>query len=186
MAIRHIQIYAAVKNSEMFYGIYWVLESLSSKSIFYSFFRLFHESIDSAKFVNLETLCSPPSPPHHQYIHCINSDFSNSDIHEEAWKQQGMGMVYLLLLRRSGVFKVSSRCQQHRYHLGICYKCKSSGISTNIPNRRIWGWGPAICVPWSPQGDSDVQSNAQFEKHRSQQNSRPVPGCDIIKETKVN
>lgn len=53
MHIRHFQIYVSIQSFEMLHDIYWVFKFLSSKSIFYSFPHLLHQSIHAAKFVNV-------------------------------------------------------------------------------------------------------------------------------------
>lgn len=62
MHIRHFQIYVSVQSFEMLHDIYWVFKSLSSKSIFYSFPHLLHQSIHAAKFVNVLLKLQPSIP----------------------------------------------------------------------------------------------------------------------------
>lgn len=132
----------------MFYDVYWVFSSLSSKSVFYSLSHLCPQSTDSAKLVDAETL--QPSIPN-------------------------------LSLGRSGVFKVWSRYQQHRHHLGTCQKYISSGTSQTYQIRESGDGAQQSVVLWSPAGESGVQSDAEFKKHCSQPTSRPVLGCNIIR-----
>lgn len=39
---------------------------------------------------------------------------------------------------------------------GICYKCKFLGLSSDLLNQKLQGWGPAICVLICPPGESDA------------------------------
>lgn len=184
--IKHFQIYVSVTKFEMFYDIYWVFEFPSSKSIFYSFSHLCHQSIDSAKFVNVMLkLFAALRPHHHQYTQFHYLRFCWHKTHDR--NESNRQLAWLLPpLGRAWVFKVWSRYQQHGRHQGICEKCRFPVVSPHLLNRRIWAWRRGICVLWSPPGDSHTHGDVPFENHYSQPISCPVSAWDIIKETKVN
>lgn len=55
------------------------------------------------------------------------------------------------------VLKVWSLDQQLQHHLGVCQKCKSSCLTSDLSNQTFWGWDPAIRISARLQGDSSGQ-----------------------------
>lgn len=145
----------------MFHDIQWVFESLSSKSLFYSFRAWFHQSIDSAKFVQLPLERSPAL----QSLPSTRAPTASAQI----W-------LTLKLMTRHGSDRQVAAASSSRkgLHFQGVAQIPAAGTSPgDLLERHVvrcppptpaksetWGWGPGICVFWSLPGDAGAVWNS--------------------------
>lgn len=166
----------------MFHDIQWVFESLSSKSLFYSFRAWFHQSIDSAKFVQLPLERSPAL----QSLPSTRAPTASAQI----W-------LTLKLMTRHGSDRQVAAASSSRkgLHFQGVAQIPAAGTSPgDLLERHVVRCPPPHLLNQRP-GDgaqASVFSGAfrgmlvQFEIHCPQPASCPVfPWC-IIRERKVN
>lgn len=79
---------------------------------------------------------------------------------------------------KSGWFQISSLKQGFSksglwprnisHHLEICYKCKFLGPNPDLPNQKLSGWEPSLCVQTNAPGDSDEWSKTLCDKEKEE------------------
>lgn len=88
----------------------------------------------------------------------------------------------IALESRATVLKVWSLGYQHQHKLGICWKCKSSGHTPDLPNQKLQVCGPPGDFPVSCDLRTSVIKEERKTKLRLPQNQQETDSRGQVRE----